>query len=75
MTQAASSSVWTPDIARAAALAARVRTGGVAVDSSAILDFRAPFAGLKKSGIGCELGPEGIGPYTEYQSIILPTQG
>jgi len=68
-------SVWTPDIERAAELAARVRTGCVAVNSSAILDFRAPFGGFKKSGIGRELGPEGIGPYTEYQSIILPRQG
>ena len=65
-------SVWTPDIERGADIAARVRTGCVAVNSASILDFRAPFGGFKKSGIGRELGPEGIGPYTEYQSIILP---
>ena len=65
-------SVWTPDVERAAGLAARVRTGCVSVNSPAILDFRAPFGGFKQSGIGRELGPEGIGPYTEYQSIILP---
>ena len=68
-------SVWTPDVERAAGLAARVRTGCVAVNSATILDFHAPFGGFKKSGIGRELGPEGIGPYTEYQSIILPAQG
>jgi acyl-CoA reductase-like NAD-dependent aldehyde dehydrogenase len=65
-------SIWTPDIERAATLAARVRTGCVAVNSASILDFRAPFGGFKKSGIGRELGPEGIAPYTELQSIILP---
>jgi len=65
-------SVWTPDIERGAGIAARVRTGCVAVNSASILDFRSPFGGFKKSGIGRELGPEGIGPYTEYQSIILP---
>jgi betaine-aldehyde dehydrogenase len=67
-------SVWTPDIERAAALAARVRTGCVAVNTAAIIDFRGPFGGFKKSGLGRELGPEGIDPYVEYQSIILPAQ-
>lgn len=65
-------SVWTQDIDRGAAIAARVRTGVVAINSAAILDFRAPFGGFKKSGLGRELGPEGIAPYTELQSIILP---
>jgi betaine-aldehyde dehydrogenase len=65
-------SVWTPDVERAARLAARVRTGCVAVNSAMILDLRSPFGGFKKSGIGRELGPEGLAAYTEYQSIILP---
>ncbi|HTF36151.1 MAG TPA: aldehyde dehydrogenase [Myxococcota bacterium] len=65
-------SVWTKDVERAAQLARRVRTGCMTVNSSMILDFRAPFGGFKQSGIGRELGPEGIDPYVEYQSIILP---
>jgi betaine-aldehyde dehydrogenase len=65
-------SVWTPDIERGARLAARVRTGCVAVNSGMIVDLRSPFGGFKKSGIGRELGPEGLAAYTEYQSIILP---
>lgn len=65
-------SVWTADPARGEQIAARVRTGVVAINSSMILDFNSPFGGFKKSGIGRELGPEGIGPYTELQSIILP---
>jgi len=68
-------SVWTPDVERAATLAARVRTGCVSVNTAATLDFHAPFGGFKRSGIGRELGAEGIGPYTEYQSIILPAAG
>ncbi|MCJ7671965.1 MAG: aldehyde dehydrogenase family protein, partial [Acidimicrobiia bacterium] len=55
-----------------AAVAAQVRTGVVAINSSMILDFNAPFGGFKQSGIGRELGPEGIAPYTELQTIILP---
>jgi aldehyde dehydrogenase (NAD+) len=65
-------SVWTSDPAHGEQVAARVRTGVVAINSSMILDFNSPFGGFKKSGMGRELGPEGIDPYTELQSIILP---
>jgi acyl-CoA reductase-like NAD-dependent aldehyde dehydrogenase len=65
-------SVWTSDPARGELIAARVRTGVVAINSSMILDFNSPFGGFKKSGIGRELGPEGVGPYTELQTIVLP---
>jgi aldehyde dehydrogenase (NAD+) len=66
-------SVWTADPSRGEQVAARVRTGVVAINSAMILDFNSPFGGFKKSGIGRELGPEGIAPYTELQSIILPS--
>ncbi|MGH9207793.1 MAG: aldehyde dehydrogenase [Acidimicrobiales bacterium] len=65
-------SVWTSDPSHGEQVAARVRTGVVAINSSMILDFNSPFGGFKKSGLGRELGPEGITPYTELQSIILP---
>jgi aldehyde dehydrogenase (NAD+) len=65
-------SVWTKDIDRARNVATQIRTGCVAVNSSVILDFRSPFGGFKRSGLGRELGPEGIHEYLEYQSIILP---
>jgi betaine-aldehyde dehydrogenase len=65
-------SVWTSDPDHGADIAAQVRTGVVAINSSLILDFNAPFGGFKASGIGRELGPEGIEPYTEYQTIIRP---
>ncbi len=64
--------VWTRDVERATEIASRVRTGCVAINSSVILDFRSPFGGFKRSGIGRELGPEGIDEYLEYQSLILP---
>jgi betaine-aldehyde dehydrogenase len=68
-----SGSVWTSDVEHGAKVAARLRTGTVPINSSMLLDFRSPFGGFKKSGIGRELGPEGIAPYTEYQSIIFPS--
>jgi betaine-aldehyde dehydrogenase len=65
-------SVWTADVDHGAAVAAKVRTGTVAINSSMILDFNGPFGGFKQSGMGRELGPEGIEPYTELQTVILP---
>lgn len=67
-----SGSVWSPDIERAAALARRLRTGTVGVNSKKILDFAAPFGGFRQSGIGREFGPEGIDGYLEAKSILLP---
>lgn len=64
--------VWTADPARGEAVASRIRTGVVAVNSSAPLDMCAPFGGFKRSGIGRESGPEGISAYTEFQTIVLP---
>ncbi len=65
-------SVWSADVGHAADLAARVRTGVVTINSQMILDMKAPFGGFKSSGIGRELGPEGIAPYTELQTVITP---
>ncbi len=36
------------------------------------MDFGAPFGGYKESGIGRELGPEGLAGYLEYKSVSLP---
>ncbi|MCW2945731.1 MAG: aldH [Actinoallomurus sp.] len=64
--------VWTADPARGEAVAARLRAGSVAVNSSAPMDLGSPFGGIGASGIGREGGPEGIAAYVETQSIILP---
>jgi len=65
-------SIWSRDVEKAAEMATRVRTGCVAINSSVILDFRSPFGGFKRSGLGRELGPEGVDEYLEYQSVIMP---
>jgi aldehyde dehydrogenase (NAD+) len=66
--------VWTPDLGRGEAVAARIRTGTVAVNSPAPLDARGPFGGFKNSGFGREGGTEALDDYTESQTIILPGQ-
>jgi aldehyde dehydrogenase (NAD+) len=62
--------VWSADEERAAAVAARLQVGSVAVNSTAVLDFGSPFGGFKQSGIGREGGPEGIQGFIEHQAII-----
>ncbi|MFV2177605.1 aldehyde dehydrogenase [Actinomadura sp. LOL_016] len=62
--------VWTSDEGRGIDLARRIRTGSVGVNHYA-LDFAAPFGGVKASGLGRELGPEGLEPYHEIKSIYL----
>lgn len=61
-------SVWTTDNDRGLGIARRVRTGTFAVNQY-VMDFKAPFGGFKASGIGRELGVEGLHAYVEYKSI------
>ena len=66
-----SGSVWTADVARGLEVARRVRTGTYTVNGFT-MEFAAPFGGFKCSGIGRELGPEGLEAYLEPKSINLP---
>ena len=62
--------VWTSDPERGAALARRVHTGTIGINRY-IPDPAAPFGGVKNSGLGRELGPEGLASYQETQTIYL----
>ena len=66
-----SGSVFTTDIAAGLAIARRVRTGTYTINGFS-MEFGAPFGGYKNSGIGRELGPEGLEAYLESKSICLP---
>lgn len=66
-----SGSVFTADVAAGIDIARQVRTGTYTVNSFA-LEFAAPFGGYKNSGVGRELGPEGLQAYLESKSISLP---
>jgi betaine-aldehyde dehydrogenase len=67
-----SGSVWSGDVERGLGVAKRVRTGTYGVNSFATLDVRNPFGGFKSSGVGRELGPEGLSAYLETKTIVLP---
>ncbi|UAL29738.1 aldehyde dehydrogenase [Nocardioides rotundus] len=62
--------VWTSDPARGAEVARRVQTGTIGVNRY-IPDPAAPFGGVKSSGLGRELGPEGLAAYQQLQSVYL----
>ena len=61
-------SVWTHDPERGQDVAKRVQTGSIGINHY-MLDPAAPFGGVKASGIGRELGPEGLEAYLQLQSI------
>ena len=63
-------SVWSADESRAIGIARRVRTGTIGVNYYDI-DLGAPFGGMKDSGLGRELGPEGLNNYLEYKSVYV----
>ena len=66
-----SGSVWTADVAAGLDVARGVRTGTYPVNGFG-MDWGSPFGGFKDSGLGRELGPEGLEEYLEYKSINLP---
>ncbi|MGW2572126.1 aldehyde dehydrogenase [Streptomyces sp. NPDC001537] len=64
-------SVWTRDQERGLAVARRVHTGTIGVGGW-MLENTAPFGGRKASGLGHELGPEGLDAYVALKSINVP---
>ena len=68
------SSVWTADSDRAGSVARRLEAGYTYPNNHGPLsqDGRAPFGGFKMSGIGRNLGFEGILGFTESHSITRP---
>jgi aldehyde dehydrogenase (NAD+) len=67
-----SGAVTSADTARAQAVAARIRTGTIAVNGGVWFSADAPFGGYKQSGIGREMGVAG---FEEYLQIKLVATG
>jgi acyl-CoA reductase-like NAD-dependent aldehyde dehydrogenase len=64
-------SVWSSDPEVAHALAIRLDAGTVWVNKHADLDPGIPFSGAKQSGIGTELGREGLEEFTQRKVINI----
>jgi aldehyde dehydrogenase (NAD+) len=66
-----SGAVWSADTDRALAFARRMRTGQVVINGGPY-NPAAPFGGVKRSGIGRELGRYGVAGYLEPVAYQLP---
>lgn len=66
-----SGSVWTQDTEHGIEIARQVRTGSYGVNAFGTMDLQQPFGGFKGSGVGRELGPEGIDAFCEIQTIAI----
>jgi betaine-aldehyde dehydrogenase len=66
-----SGSVWTADVEAGIEIGRRIETGNFTINGFS-MDVAAPFGGYKSSGLGRELGEEGLHDYLEFKSINLP---
>ncbi|HET8741338.1 MAG TPA: aldehyde dehydrogenase family protein [Gaiella sp.] len=69
-----SGSLWTRDGARQLRVARALRTGAIGVNSNSSVFPQAPFGGYKASGVGRELGMEGLVHNTELKSVFVSTE-
>ncbi|HET9093611.1 MAG TPA: aldehyde dehydrogenase family protein [Solirubrobacteraceae bacterium] len=68
------SSVWSEDPERAMAVGRQLRTGVTFFNNhnAVAVDERAPFGGMRQSGIGREMGREGLHTFTETHVLSVP---
>jgi betaine-aldehyde dehydrogenase len=66
-----SGSIWTRDIGRALRVARAVQTGNLSINSGSSVHLEAPFGGVKKSGLGRELGLAALDHYSEWKTIYI----
>jgi betaine-aldehyde dehydrogenase len=69
-----SGSLWTRDGARQLRVARALRTGAIGINSNSSVFPQAPFGGYKASGVGKELGMEGLVHNTELKSVFVSTE-
>src|SRR5215472_12715930 len=71
------SSVWSGDAEHAMRVGRQLRTGVTFFNNhnATAVDERAPFGGFNQSGIGRELGREGLLGFTETHVMAVPSEG
>lgn len=66
-----SGSIWTRDVSRALRVARAVQTGNLSINTGSSVHLEAPFGGVKKSGLGRELGLQVLDHYTEWKTVYI----
>ena len=66
-----SGSLWTRDVGRALRVARAVETGVLSINSSWSVHLEMPFGGVKRSGVGRDLGPSALEHYSEVKSVFI----
>ena len=63
--------IYGSDLERLWAISERLEFGGIGINVNDVSELQAPFGGWKMSGIGRELGPEGLDTYLEPKLIKM----
>jgi betaine-aldehyde dehydrogenase len=64
--------VFTANIQRGLAVAARIRTGSCQINNGLLAGGGGPFGGYKQSGVGRVAGQEGMANHYQLKSVSLP---
>ncbi|MCX4386069.1 aldehyde dehydrogenase family protein [Micromonospora peucetia] len=69
-----SGSIWTRDVGRAVRVARAVEAGNLSVNSHSSVRYWTPFGGMKRSGLGRELGQDALHAFTDVKNVFIATE-